>query len=161
VISGSGTTVNMGTPGTTYGTVTCPGTAGTTPFGVTIIATCSSGSCGGGFTVGGTGSNTPTVTLAAPSSSPLGGVPTEILFYQDSAHADTSKGNSTLAGGSTTSLNGVIYTPSTQIALNGNASFGSCTELIALSYSIAGTPSLGRPSCGVTTASVSSFALLE
>ena len=161
VISGSGTTVSMGTPGTKYGSVTCPGTSGTTPFGVTIIATCSSGSCGGGFTVGGTGTNTPTVTLAAPSSSPLGGIPAEILFYQDAAHADTKKGNTTLAGGSAASLNGVVYTPATQIGLNGNATFGSCTELIADTFNIAGTPTMNAPTCGVSSASVTTIVLLE
>lgn len=166
VISGSGTTVTMGAPGTKYGTVTCPGTPGVTPFGVTIIATataasCSKSNCGGGFTIGGTGNNTPTVTLAAPSSSPVAGIPAEILFYQDAATADTKKSGSTLAGGSATSLNGVVYTPATQISLQGNASFGSCTELVAASYSISGTPSLSAPTCGIATASVSTLVLLE
>jgi len=102
------------------------------------------------------------VTLAAPSSTQLGtAIPAEILFYQDAAHADTNKGNSTLAGGSATSLNGVVYTPVTQIQMNGNATYGSCTELIALSFSIAGTESLSAPSCGVLTGSVSTLVLLE
>jgi hypothetical protein len=165
IISGNGTTVNMGTPGQRYGAVTCP--AGV-PNGVTIIATCTSpANCakGGGFRIGGTGSNTPTVTLSAPTTSPQAGIPASILFYQVAAHADTSNGNnnghSILAGGAGVSLNGVVYTPATQIQLNGNPNFNSCTELIAATFSIAGTPTMNAPTCGINTASVSTIVLLE
>jgi hypothetical protein len=174
LIDGTGTTVTMGTPGTTYNSVLCPttqtigGTAYTIPFGVTMIATstaasCASTNCGGGFVIGGTGaSHQPTVTLAAPATAALGGsIPLEILFYQKFSTADTSKGNSVLAGGSAVSLNGVVYTPATQIGLNGNPTFGSCTELIAGSFSLGGTPSMSAPSCGIVTASATTLVLLE
>jgi Putative Flp pilus-assembly TadE/G-like len=159
VISGNGTTVTMGTA------AQCPGS---TTNGVTIIATCTSpANCakGGGFRIGGTGSNTPTVTLSAPTTSPQAGIPANILFYQVAAHADTSNGNnnghSILAGGAGVSLNGVVYTPATQIQLNGNPNFSSCTELIAATFNIAGTPTMNAPTCGINTASVATLVLLE
>jgi hypothetical protein len=165
VVSGNGTTVNMGTQGATINGVTCPANG---IDGVTIITTCTSPpSCtkGGGFRVGGTGSNTPTVTLSAPSASPQTGIPAEILFYQVLLRADTSNGNndghSVLAGGPGVSLNGVVYTPATQIQLNGNPTFGSCTELIAASFSLGGTPSMSAPSCGIITASATTLVLME
>src|SRR5207248_9443657 len=75
VISGNGTRLQIGTAG--VGLCPLPGTtAGTSPWafnqGVTFVATCSGdpnlhekANCGGAFTVGGTGSNTPTVGSAA------------------------------------------------------------------------------------------------
>src|SRR5205823_3133082 len=91
VIKDNGTTVQMGTAGAGG----CP----PGPAGVTFIATCSSGtSCGGGFIIGGTGSNTPSVTLSAPSTSPAVGVPSGLLLYEDAAHADP-RSTTTLAGG--------------------------------------------------------------
>jgi hypothetical protein len=174
LIDNTGTTVTMGTPGTTYGTVKCPttqtinGTAYTIPFGITMIATstaasCSKTNCGGGLVIGGTGSShQPTVTLAAPTTTGLGGtIPLEMLFYQEASTADTKFGNSVLAGGSAVSLNGVVYTKATQIGLNGNPTFGSCTELIAGSFSLGGTPSMSAPSCGIVTASATTLVLLE
>jgi len=157
VISGSGTTVKMGTSGVNG----CPVTA---IDGVTIIATCSGASkCAGGFAIGGTGSNTPTVNLSAPTVAPTAGIPKEILFYQDGSKADTSKGNTTVGGGSGVSLNGVIYLPKTELDLQGNASFGACTELIAGSFGLNGTLSLSRPltSCGVNTAVPAVVSLIE
>ena len=166
VISGNGTTVKMGTQG-----------AGVCPIngmnGVTMIATCSSpANCtnGGGFVIGGTGTNTPTVTLSAPTTANPSGctqpstacIPANVLFYQVAARADTKKGTSTLAGGLSVSLTGVVYTPATQIRLNGNPNFNSCTELIAASFNIAGTPTMNAPTCaGIITASVSTLVLLE
>jgi Putative Flp pilus-assembly TadE/G-like len=161
VISGNGTIVNMGTQGVGI----CPPNG---LNGVTIITTCTSpANCakGGGFRIGGTGSNTPTVTLSAPTTSPQAGIPANILFYQVAAHADTSNGNnnghSILAGGAGVSLNGVVYTPATQIQLNGNPNFSSCTELIAATFNIAGTPTMNAPTCGINTASVTTLVLLE
>jgi hypothetical protein len=176
----SNATVNMGIPGTTYttktgavtGSVLCPtqqlisGTPYTIPFGVTVITTCSASNCGGGFIVGDTGS--PTVTLAAPTTTALGGtIPARILFYQVAfPKADPGPGhpgNTTLAGGSLVSLNGVVYTPSTEIALQGNPTFDSCTELIANDFVIGGNPVMYAPltTCGINTKSVSTLVLLE
>jgi hypothetical protein len=155
-----GTVVNMGTAGNPYNGITCPSNG---TDGVTIIATCKSNGCGGGFSVGGTGNNQPTVTLAAPTTSPLTGIPKEILFYQVAATADVNKGANTVAGGSTTSLNGVIYTPATEIDLQGNPTLGSCTELIAAKFVVSGNPVMNAPllSCGINTASASTLVLLE
>jgi len=167
LISGSGTTVAMGTAGANGCPVTL-NSKGETINGVTIIATCSTASkCGGGFAVGGTGSNTPTVNLSAPTvviDKPAGvNIPKEILFYQDASRADTSKGNSTVGGGSGVSLNGVVYLPKTELDLQGNASFGACTELIAGSFGLNGTVSLSRPltGCGVNTAVAATISLVE
>jgi hypothetical protein len=173
VISGSGTVVNMGTPGQAYAGVTCPTTqnSNTIPLGVTFIATCSGTNCGGGFIVGGTGGNTPTVNLAAPTSAVPSGctqpspacIPAQILFYQPSSTADANKGNSQLAGGSGVSLNGVVYTPATKVTLQGNPTLGSCTEFIALNFVIGGTPTLSAPlgTCGINSQSVSTVVLAE
>src|SRR5439155_12508256 len=130
-IKDNGTTVNMGTANTLVAgtTVTCPNNG---MDGVTIIATCRPTPCtsGGGFDVGGTGSNTPTVTLSAPTTNNPSGctpgtppcIPKRILFYQVASTAVTNanKGNTTLAGGSGVSLNGVVYIPAKQIGLQGN-----------------------------------------
>jgi hypothetical protein len=157
-----GTVVNMGIAGNTYNGVMCPPN-GTN--GVTIIATCHPIPCtnGGGFVVGGVGNNQPTVTLSAPTASPQIGIPQEVLFYQVASTADTNKGNNTIAGGPTTSLNGVVYTPATQITLQGNPILGSCTEFIALNLVIGGTPTMNAPAagCGINTASASTVVLLE
>jgi putative Flp pilus-assembly TadE/G-like protein len=156
-ISGSGTTVNMGIAGV-------GACSGSTTDGVTIIATCSAPCTnGGGFDVGGTGSNTPTVSLKGPTS-PQAGIPASILFYQPAATAITNanKGNTTLAGGSAVSLIGVVYTPAKEIGLNGNPNFSSCTELIAASFVISGNPTLTRAStCSLNSPSVSTLVLLE
>jgi hypothetical protein len=158
-IHGTGTTVQVGT------LQQCPGS---TTDGVTIITTCTSsgsygGSCGGGFDVGGTGSSDqPTVTLSAPTSSPGTGIPKDILFYQVASTADTKSGTSTLAGGPTVSLHGVIYTPATQITLSGNAtSFGSCTVLIAGSFSLNGNVMMTAPACGISPPNGWTLALVE
>jgi Flp pilus assembly protein TadG len=175
VISGSGTVVNMGTPGQTYAGVTCPTTqnGNTIPFGVTIIATCSGNGCssGGAFVIGGTGSNTPTVNLSAPTTANPGGcaqpagacIPKEVLFYQPAATADTKKASSVIAGGAGVSLDGVVYTPATQITLQGNPTLGSCTELIAGDFVVGGTPTMNNPalSCGINTESVTTLVLAE
>jgi hypothetical protein len=160
--SSGGTVVNMGIAGNTYNGVMCPSNGAT---GVTVIATCRASGCtsGGGFVIGGTGNNQPTVTLSAPTSSPLTGVPQQILFYQVASTADTSKGTSTIAGGSGVSLNGVVYTPATQFTLQGNPMLGSCTEFIASNFVIGGTASMSQPplSCGVLTQSTSTIVLAE
>jgi hypothetical protein len=162
VISANSTVVNMGIAGNTYNGVTCPNN-GTN--GVTIIATCQSAGCtsGGGFVIGGQLNNQPTVTLSAPTASPQIGIPQEVLFYQVANTADTQKGDSTIAGGPKTSLNGVVYTPATQITLQGSPTLGSCTEFIALNFVIDGTSTMNAPAagCGINTARASALVLLE
>jgi hypothetical protein len=177
IISGTntGTIVQMGTAGAGG----CPANG---LDGVTFIATCSTANCtsGGGFVIGGTGSDDPTVTLSAPCVSLAPGSPCPgltaagmqntpgILLYQVASTADTSgcktscKSSTILAGAGSANLEGVIYAPATEISLQGNPSFGSCLELIAGQYSIGGTPSfLQPPTCNIKTASASKLVLAE
>jgi hypothetical protein len=60
-------------------------------------------------------------------------------------------------------VNGVVYTPASEIDLQGNPSFGSCTEFIGLKFVIGGTPTMNAPgaSCGINTTSASTLVLLE
>ena len=90
------------------------------------------------------------------------GIPKEILFYQVGSAAD-SKGTSTLAGGTSARVNGVVYTPASEVDLQGNPTFGSCTEFIANNFVIGGTPTMNAPasSCGINTQSASTLVLLE
>jgi hypothetical protein len=134
--------------------------------GVTFIASCSTAGCtsGGGFAVGGTGSNNPNVQLRAPSTALAGsGVPAEILFDQIFATADTAQNHqgSTSFGGTNVSLNGVIHIPANPINLQGGATFGSCTEMIAASFSVQGNVTMTRPTCGVLTNGAAKIALVE
>jgi hypothetical protein len=160
VIGGNGTTVSMWPAGDA---VHCPNSG--TIDGVTFIASCSAVNCkaGGGLAIGGQGSNTPTVTLAAPSTSPVNGVPGEILFHQLFGTADTGKGNSSFGGGGGVNINGVIHVPATTITLSGGTTFGSCTELIAAAFSLSGGATLGRPatSCNLKTDRATTIALVE
>jgi hypothetical protein len=171
-VHNSGTIVNMGVDGSP------PCTPATGINGVTIITTCTSsgaygGSCGGGFVLGGNGGDTPTVTLSAPTAGIPSGctpgsppcIPPRILFYQVASTADPGPGHpgdSTFSG-SHVSINGVVYTPATQLSLQGNPSFGSCTELIAKNFVVGGTATMNSPAntCGISSASVTTIVLLE
>ena len=65
-------------------------------------------------------------------------------------------------GACTVHLDGVVYTPASQILLNGNPNFSGCTELIAASFTISGTPSMTMPTgCGVRTQGISAVVLAE
>jgi hypothetical protein len=171
-VHGNTTTVNMGIDGSGL----CVPVSG--KDGVTIITTCTSGgayggNCGGGFQIGGNGSDTPTVTLSAPTAGTPTGctpgsppcIPPRILFYQVASTADPGPGHpgDSIFSGSAVSLNGVVYTPSTQLTLQGNPSFGSCTELIAKDFVVGGTATMNAPAltCGIISASVSTLVLLE
>jgi hypothetical protein len=168
------TTVNMGTDGSGP----CVPASGSN--GVTIITTCTSpagvaygGNCGGGFVLGGNGSDTPTVTLSAPTNGVPSGctpgsppcIPPRILFYQVASTADLSggqPGNSTFSG-TGINLNGVVYTPKTELTLQGGPIFGSCTELIANDFVVGGNATMNAPApaCGIISNSVSTLVLLE
>jgi hypothetical protein len=164
--------VSMGTAGgSTPSGVTCPSNG---MDGVTIIATCRTAGCtsGGGFEIG--FNTTPHVNLSAPTTNNPSGcttgsnpcIPQRILFYQPASTADTSggqKGDSTIAGGVDVHLDGVIYTPATQITLQGNPDLGSCTEMIAANFVVGGNPTMNAPlsSCGIITRSASTLVLVE
>ncbi len=152
IVSDNGTTVNMGTAGANG----CPANG---LDGVTVIATCNtvaSANCkGGGFIIGGQGSNTPTVNLSPPSTSPgcswlpqgCPGIPAKILFHQVFGTADTSNGNTsfgTILGAS--GLDGLIHVPATTITLKGGSTFGSCIEMIAAAFTLSGGATLSRAS---------------
>jgi Flp pilus assembly protein TadG len=171
-VHNSGTTVNMGIDGSGP----CVPASGSN--GVTIITTCTSGgayggNCGGGFVIGGNGGDTPSVTLSAPTSGVPNGcvpglppcIPPRILFYQVASTADPGPGHpgNSVFSGPAVSLNGVVYTPSTELQLQGSPTFGSCTELIANDFVVGGTATMNAPAaaCGIISSSVSTLVLLE
>src|SRR5262249_18741775 len=135
--------------------------------GVTIIATSQSGTKGGGFQL-----KSGTVTLSAPTSSPVSGIPSGILFYQDPSHADTSKsgngltGDSTITANSATPLQGAVYTPATNVTFTGDNGTNTCFLVISLTITFTGNSTMAgsKNSCtpvGVTGPSVLSIALTE
>jgi hypothetical protein len=144
VIAQNGTTVQMGTAGAGG----CPANGQT---GVTFVATaltdsCHSGTtppqCGGAFAIGGTGSNTPTVTLTGQPNAL--GTSYPILMYQVRNTADPASAT-TLAGGSAVSLTGWVYTPATPIIMTGSPNYAGCNLLIAASFTVSGNATMSRP----------------
>ena len=95
-----------------------------------------------------------------------------LLFYQDSAHADTSKSGSGLtadslvtANSSNTVLTGAMYTPATNVKFTGNAS-STCFDVISLTMTYTGnsTMSGNQANCqaaGVTAPDLFSIALIQ
>ena len=162
LISGNGTTVQLGVAGQTSNGVTCDANG---LDGVTFIASCntvanSSCTAGGGLVIGGQGSNTPTVNLEPPSTNPgcswlpngCPGIPKRVFFHQVFGTADTGKGNSSFGTILGTGVDGVIHVPATNITLSGGANFGSCLEMIAAAFLFNGGASLGRVStCNLQT----------
>lgn len=162
-VSGSTTLVEMGTAGTTYGSVTCPSNG---LNGVTIIATSKTGTKGGGLSVTGG-----TVTLKAPTTSPQTGIPSGLLFAQDPNHADTTKnaqGNeadSTITAGGTSLLQGTMYTPKTNVTFTGNSN-STCFIIIANTVTYTGTSTVSGSlsacqAVGVTTPTVLNVVMSE
>jgi Flp pilus assembly protein TadG len=178
-----GGTVNIGTDGS--------GGCGVTGLnGVTIIASSKNGTLGGGFQiksgtvilcapVGGQPA-TPSCprTGGSPGSVPSGCtfgstpcMPTGVLFYQDPKTADTSKsgggltGDSTLTANGSTSLEGTLYTPATNVTFIGNSN-STCFLVIALTVTFTGDSTMAgnQASCkalGVTGPTVLNIALTE
>jgi hypothetical protein len=168
-----GGTVQMGTAGATTNGVTCPSNG---MNGVTIIAGSQPGGKGGGFNIV-SGSN---VDLSAPTAlnpsgctfgSSTGCIPSGILFYQDPTDADTGKkgngltGDSSVVANGTTSLQGAMYTPKTNVTFSGTAG-STCFIVISLTMTYTGnsTMSGNQAACaavGVTGPTVMNISLTE
>jgi hypothetical protein len=167
-----GGTVQLGTAGATTNGVTCPSNG---MNGVTIIAFSLNGTKGGGFEIAAGA----TVTLSAPTAKNPSGctlgstpcIPSGILFYQDPASADTSKSgggltaDSTITANGTTSLQGAMYTPVTNVKFSGNAN-STCFIVISLTMTYTGnsTMSGNQAACqavGVTGPTVMKTSLTE
>lgn len=175
---GSGAIVNMGTAGSNG----CPSNG---MNGVTLIASSTSGTNGGGFQIQGGGvhlsapspSSTSllSTTGAWPSGCSLGSTPClpfGLLFYQDKSHADTSKSGSGLTADSTitasssnTVLTGAMYTPATNVKFSGDAN-STCFDVISLTMTYTGNSTMtGNTSAckaaGVTAPELFSIALIK
>lgn len=128
----TGAVVQMGTEGVGG----CPANG---LDGVTMVAT-STGNSGGGFTV----SSQATVELSAPTTSPADGLPSGLLFAQDPAHAYVNNGSeadSTITADTNTSLQGVLYSPATNVTFTGNSN-SSCFLIIANTLIFTGTSTM-------------------
>jgi hypothetical protein len=170
------TTVNMGVQGS--GGCPANGSTGVTVISVCVAAGSPAGSgCAGGFEIG-SPSDTPTVHLSAPpdpappssfSQTAIAGVqpgysiPYDILFWQDPTPGKyDARATNTLSGNANVQLSGVIDTEKTPLVLSGNPTFSNCTEIIALSFTVSGNPTMNRPaSCGVRTQFAAKIALVE
>ena len=166
-----GGTVNLGTAGSITNGVTCPSNG---INGVIIIAGSLSGTKGGGFNFQNGTVNLSAPTARIPSGCTLGSTPCSpsgILFYQDPADADTSKagggltGDSTVTAGTGTFLQGVMYTPATNVTFSGNAG-STCFLAISLTMAYTGnsTMSGNEADCqaiGVSGPTVMNIALTE
>jgi hypothetical protein len=139
--------------------------------GVTIISTCSSpSSCkkGGGFSIASgaivklsapTASSPSACTTTTPYPSPC--IPSGVLFYQDSAHADTGNSSATdITANSNSFLTGAIYAPKQQVKFNGNAN-STCTVVIADTIQFSGTTTMNASQAGCATAGVTAPQLLN
>jgi Flp pilus assembly protein TadG len=164
-----GGTVKMGAANATTNGVTCG--SGT---GVTIIASSSSGTKGGGFNYQNGTVNLSAPTARVPSGCTLGStpcIPSGILFYQDPADADTSKqgsgltSDSTLTAGTGTGMQGVLYTPATNVTFTGNAG-STCFLVISLTMTYIGNSTMqgNEAACqavGVSGPTVMNISLTE
>ena len=126
-----------------------------TGVGVTIILTSSDGN---GSNVGNIVANntSASLNLSAPlpedTETQGGDIPDDyvgLIFYQDRI-ADFQNNANVLNGG-THSLDGAVYTPSRDVHLGGNANTGAgnglCTQIVAYSLELTGTPDLGNENC--------------
>jgi hypothetical protein len=167
-----GGAVNMGTAGATTNGVTCPSNG---MNGVMIITLSLSGTKGGGFAIAsGSNVNLSAPTAKNPSTCTLGSspcIPSGILFYQDPASADTSThgggltSDSSVGANGTTSLQGAMYTPATNVTFTGTAG-STCFITISLTMTYGGDSTMAgnQANCqavGVTGPTVMNIALTE
>jgi hypothetical protein len=83
------------------------------------------------------------ISINAMSSGPTAG----IAVYGDPANT----GAVNFSGGSTSTINGALYFPSSDVSISGGASSGSgavCTELIAYDINFSGGMTFGTTNCG-------------
>jgi Putative Flp pilus-assembly TadE/G-like len=138
VINGSGitVTVNPGTYILDRHSLIINGSPTVSGNGVTFVFTTSTGSGVGNLTVNGS----PVVDLTAPSSGSLAG----FVFYQD--RRGTS-GSNTFNGATGSSIAGAMYFPNESLTYNGTPQSSSCTQVIAKTITLNGTPSLQVTGC--------------
>jgi Flp pilus assembly protein TadG len=137
-----------------------------TGTGVTIIATGTGGTCTNGASSPCAGTfnlQGGTATLSAPTTSPVSGIPSGILFYQDPAVADTTCLNTNnlqnsncndLTASSTGALTGVVYIPKTTVSFSGNNSSSGCLIVVALAIFFTGNSSMNANQTACTNAGV-------
>ncbi len=82
-------------------------------------------------------------TLSAPTSGSYYG----ILFYQDRG-IGTGKAANTVTGASSSSLNGVLYFPTTALAFVGAVAGGNCLILVADTITLTGAAAIGNSCSG-------------
>lgn len=141
-ISGS-STIDFGTSGLYVFTGQFNASGGDTAKGTNITfyaacITCTAGAPsnnGGSYNISGAAN----LDLSAPSCSTCGTYP-GLLFWQ--AQGDTNQ--LTVSGGSTSTVNGVIYAPSAQLSLSGNTGTQFNTDIVVDSLNLSGSASLGN-----------------
>jgi hypothetical protein len=168
----AGGTVNMGTAGSTTNGVTCLSNG---MNGVMFIALSLSGNKGGGFQIdSGATVNLSAPTAKNPSTCTLGSapcIPSGLLFYQDPSSADTSAhgggltSDSSITANGTTSLQGAMYIPTTNVTFSGNAN-STCFIVISLTMTYTGDSTMAgnQANCqavGVTGPTVMNVSLAE
>jgi Flp pilus assembly protein TadG len=168
----AGGTVNMSTAGSTTNGVTCPSNG---MNGVMMIALSLSGNKGGGFQIdSGATVNLSAPTAKTPSTCTLGSspcIPSGLLFYQDPSSADTSNhgggltSDSSITANGTTSLQGAMYIPVTNVKFSGNAN-STCFIVISLTMTYTGNSTMAgnQANCqavGVTGPTVMNVSLAE
>jgi hypothetical protein len=76
-------------------------------------------------------------------SAPTTGANKALLFYQDPTVPWSSSNGSQITAGSTSTLDGIIYFPSTDLDYAGNSSSGGYTMLVGYNIKIAGNAQIG------------------
>jgi hypothetical protein len=143
--------------------------------GVTIIVGSQPAGNGGGFNIqSGSTVNLSAPTARVPSGCTLGStpcIPSGILFYQDPADADTHThgggltSDSSITANGTTSFQGAMYTPVTNVTFSGNAG-STCFIVISLTMTYTGDSTMAgnQTNCqavGVTGPTVMNISLTE
>ncbi len=76
-------------------------------------------------------------------SAPTTGSNKALLFYQDPTVPWASNNGSQITAGSTSTLDGIIYFPTTDLNYAGNSSSGGYTMLVGYNIKIAGNAQVG------------------
>jgi hypothetical protein len=106
-----------------------------TGTGVTFFNTYTGSSAYDSISITGGG----TVSLTAPTSGPNAG----LLFYQDPSVAWASNNGSTVTGNSTSTFDGIMYFPTTDLTYSGNSSTNGYTMIVAYNLAINGNSTVG------------------
>ncbi len=86
--------------------------------------------------------------FSAPTSGPLAG----ILFFQDRSIPSSAAG-STISGNSTSTFDGALYFPTTQVTFNGNSSAGGYSIVVADRLLLSGNSTVGNNYSSLTNGS--------